>query len=159
MLNDEIKGNLRSIRQIETRGRSCIPSRLGHNKLIHEFSLSIGPTLSINGTEPLPTAKGETVMIVSLKDDSAFLRWRRLVIVEDESRLIEPCAALDSAQIPHIVGLHYRYRTPTGKPHEAEPWIMVPFHNYSAARSLVVPLSKTQNITACADVPITGSSD
>jgi hypothetical protein len=98
-------------------------------------------------------------MIISLKDDSAFLRWRRLVIVDDESQLIDPCAALDRAQIPHVVGLHYRYRTPTGKPCEAEPWIMVPFQNYSAARSLVFPLSNTQNITACADVPITGSSD
>jgi hypothetical protein len=98
-------------------------------------------------------------MIVSLKDDSAFLRWRRLVIVEDESQLIEPCAALDRAQIPHVVGLHYRYGAPTGKPREAEPWIMVPFQNYSAACSMVFSLSNPRSITACSDVPVTGSSD
>jgi hypothetical protein len=98
-------------------------------------------------------------MIISLKDDSTFLRWRRLVIAEDESQLIEPCAALDRARIPHVVGLHYRYRTPTGKPREAEPWIMVPFQNYGAACSLVFSLSNTQSRTACSDVQVTGSSD
>jgi hypothetical protein len=98
-------------------------------------------------------------MIISLKDDSTFLRWRRLVIAEDESHLIEPCAALDRARIPHVVGLHYRYRTPTGKPRDAEPWIMVPFQNYGAACSLVFSLSNTQRPTACSDVQVTVSSD
>jgi hypothetical protein len=97
-------------------------------------------------------------MIISLKDDSAFLRWRRLVIADDESQLMEPCAALDRAKIPHVVGLHYRYRTPTGKPREAEPWIMVPFQNYSAACSLVFSLSNAQSNTAYSDVQVTGSS-
>ena len=98
-------------------------------------------------------------MIISLKDDSAFLRWRRLVIAEDESQLTEPCALLDRAQIPHVVGLHYRYRTPTGQPRKAEPWIMVPFQNYGAACSLVLSLSNTQSNTARSDVQGTGSSD
>jgi hypothetical protein len=97
-------------------------------------------------------------MIISLKDDSAFIRWRRLVIADDESQLIEPCAALDRARIRHVVGLHYRYRTPTGKPREAEPWIMVPFQNYGAACSLVSSLSNTQSNTARSDVRLTGSS-
>jgi hypothetical protein len=68
---------------------------------------------------------------------SAFLRWRRLVIVQDVSETRDPCVALDRAQIPHVVGLHYRYKTPTGRPREAEQWIMVPFQNYSAACSLL----------------------
>jgi hypothetical protein len=98
-------------------------------------------------------------MTISLKDDSAFLRWRRLVVADDESQLIEPRAALDRARIPHVVGLHYRYRTPTGKRREAEPWIMVPFQNYGAACSLVFSLSNTQNSTACSDVRVTAPSD
>jgi hypothetical protein len=84
-------------------------------------------------------------MEVLLKDESAFLRWRRLVIARDESQLVEPCAALDRAQIPHVVGLHYRYKTPTGTPsptREAEPWIMVPFQHYSAACSVLFSLSE-----------------
>ena len=97
-------------------------------------------------------------MRLSLKDESAFLRWRRLVIAQDESELIESRAALDRARIPHVVGLHYRYKTPTGKPREAEPWIMVPFQNYGAACSLVFSLSNTQSNTAYSDVQVTGSS-
>jgi hypothetical protein len=54
-------------------------------------------------------------MIISLKEESAFQRWRRLVIVQDDSQLREPSAALDIAKLPHVVGLHYRYKTPTGK--------------------------------------------
>ena len=76
-------------------------------------------------------------MRISRNHDSAFLRWRRLVIVQDVSEQRDPCIALDRAQIPHVVGLHYRYKTPTGKPREAEQWIMVPFQNYSAACSLL----------------------
>jgi hypothetical protein len=87
------------------------------------------------------------MMTVSLRDDSAFLRWRRLVIVEDESQLIEPCAALDKAEIPHVVGLHYRYGTPTGKPRKAEPWIMVPFQNYSAACSVLFAIAISNDYT------------
>jgi hypothetical protein len=64
-------------------------------------------------------------------------RWRNLVIVQDVSEKRDPCVALDRAQIPHVVGLHYRYETPTGKPREAERWIMVPFQNYSAACSVL----------------------
>jgi len=97
-------------------------------------------------------------MKISLNDDSAFQRWRRLVIAEDDSQLTKPCAALDRARIPHVVGLHYRYTTPTGKPREAEPWIMVPFQNYGAACSLVFSLSNTQSNTAYSDVQVTGSS-
>jgi hypothetical protein len=84
-------------------------------------------------------------MRISLKDDSAFQRWRRLVLVQDDSQLEEPCAALDTAQIPHVVGLHYRYKTPTGKPREAKQWIMVPFQNYSAACSLLFSQPGTGN--------------
>jgi hypothetical protein len=68
---------------------------------------------------------------------SAFHRWRRLVIVQDVSEQRDPCVALDRAQIPHVIGLRFRYKTPTGRPREAEPWIMVPFQNYSAACSLL----------------------
>jgi hypothetical protein len=98
-------------------------------------------------------------MLLSLKDESAFLRWRRLVIAQDESQLIEPCAALDRAQIPHVVGLHYRYKAPTGKPREAEPWIMVPFQNYSAACSLLFSLPNTHHGTAGSDLSMEASSD
>jgi hypothetical protein len=98
-------------------------------------------------------------MTLLLKDESAFLRWRRLVIAGDESQLVEPRAILDRARIPHVVGLHYPYRTPTGKPCEAEPWIMVPFQNYGAACSLVFSLSSTQSHTASSDVQVTVSSD
>jgi hypothetical protein len=70
-------------------------------------------------------------------NDSAFQRWRRLVIVQDVSEKKDPCVALDRAQIPHVVGLHFCYKTPTGRPREAEHWIMVPFQNYSAACSLL----------------------
>ena len=80
-------------------------------------------------------------MKISRNNESAFPRWRRLVIVQDVSEKRDPCIALDRAQIPHVVGLHYSYKTPTGKPREAEPWIMVPFQNYSAARSLLFSLS------------------
>lgn len=76
-------------------------------------------------------------MRISRNNGSVLLRWRRLVIVQDVSEKRDPCVALDRAQIPHVVGLHYRYKTPTGKPREAEPWIMVPFQNYGAARSLL----------------------
>ena len=76
-------------------------------------------------------------MRISRNNDSAFRRWRRLIIVQDVSEKRDPCVALDRAQIPHVVGLHYRYKTPTGKPREAEPWIMVPFQNYGAACSLL----------------------
>jgi hypothetical protein len=61
-------------------------------------------------------------------------------VIQDDSHLKELRAALDRAQIPHVVGLHYRYKTPTGKPREAEQWIMVPFQNYGAARSLFFSL-------------------
>ena len=64
-------------------------------------------------------------------------RWRNLVIVQDVSEKRDPRVALDRAQIPHRVGLHYRYEAPTGKPREAEPWIMVPFESYSAACSVL----------------------
>jgi hypothetical protein len=83
-------------------------------------------------------------MIMSLNDDSAFIRWRRVVIIHDDSQLRDPCAALDNAKIPHVVGLHYRYQTPTGKPLEAEPWIMVPFQDYSAACSLLFSMRQKQ---------------
>ncbi|MEA2260993.1 MAG: hypothetical protein QOH35_2067 [Acidobacteriaceae bacterium] len=76
-------------------------------------------------------------MRISRNSHSTFPRWRRLVIVRDVSGKRDPCIALDRAQIPHVVGLHYRYETPTGKPREAEPWIMVPLQNYSAACSLL----------------------
>jgi hypothetical protein len=69
--------------------------------------------------------------------DSRFLRWRRLIIVQDVAERRDPCLALDRAQIPHVVGLHYRYKTPTGRPREAEQWIMVPLQNYTAACSLL----------------------
>lgn len=82
-------------------------------------------------------------MINSPKGESAFLRWRQLVIVQDDSQLREPCAALDEARIPHIVGMHYPYKKPTGKPREAEQCIMVPFQHYSAACSLISRLSNT----------------
>jgi len=82
-------------------------------------------------------------MSISLKNESTFLRWRRLVTVHDDSQLREPCAALDEANIPHIVGLHYRYKKPTGKPREAEHCIMVPFQHYTTARSLLVTTAKT----------------
>jgi hypothetical protein len=98
-------------------------------------------------------------MKISLNDDSAFQRWRRLVIADDESQLTEPCAALDRARIPHVIGLHYPYTTPTGKPRAAEPWIMVSFQNYGAACSLLFSLSTTQSHTACSDVQLTVSSD
>jgi hypothetical protein len=115
--------------------------------------------LSINGTKPFPTANGGTVMKISLKDDSAFQRWRRLVIAEDDSQLTEPCAALDRARIPHVVGLHYRYTTPTGKPRDAEPWIMVPFQDYGAACSLLFSLSNAQGYTVASDARVTVSQD
>jgi len=83
-------------------------------------------------------------MIMSLNDDSGFIRWRRVVIIHDDSQLRDPCAALDNAKIPHVVGLHYRYQTPTGKPLEAEPWIMVPFQDYSAACSLLFSMQQNQ---------------
>ena len=76
-------------------------------------------------------------MRILRNNDSAFLRWRRLVIVQDVSEKRDPRVALDRAQIPHVVGLHYRYKTPTGRPREAEQWIMVPFQNYRAACSLL----------------------
>jgi hypothetical protein len=101
-------------------------------------------------------------MIISLKDESAFQRWRRLVIVQDDSQLREPSAALDKAKIPHVVGLHYRYKTPTGKPREAEQWIMVPFHYYSAACSLLFSLPKCHEHTSCStcsEVQVPASSD
>jgi hypothetical protein len=98
-------------------------------------------------------------MTISLNDHSAFQRWRRLVIAEDDSQLTEPCAALDRARIPHVVGLHYRYTTPTGKPGEAEPWVMVPFQNYDAACSLVLSLSNTHSHTGLSDVTGTLSSN
>ncbi|HET6218654.1 MAG TPA: hypothetical protein VFE27_16650 [Acidobacteriaceae bacterium] len=83
-------------------------------------------------------------MRISRNNDSAFLRWRRLVIVQDVSEKRDPSVALDRAQIPHVVGLHYRYETPTGKPREAEQWIMVPFQNYNAAYSLLFSAPSTQ---------------
>jgi hypothetical protein len=66
-----------------------------------------------------------------------FPHWRRLVIVEDVTERRDPCVALDRAQIPHVIGLHYRYNLPTGKPRVGEPWVMVPSQNYSAACSLL----------------------
>ncbi len=77
-------------------------------------------------------------MRLSRNNHSTFHRWRRLVVVQDVSGHRDPCVALDRAQIPHVVGLHFRYRTPTGTPREAEPWIMVPFQNYSTACSLLL---------------------
>jgi hypothetical protein len=68
---------------------------------------------------------------------STFVHWRRLVIVEDLTERRDPCIALDRAQIPHVIGLHYRYKIPTGKPREVEQWVMVPAQNYSAACSLL----------------------
>ena len=103
----------------------------------NKFSLSINPALPIYCTKALLKIMEETLMVVSLKDESTSLRWRRLLIVEDDSELNEPCAALDEAKIPHVVGLHYRYKPQTGKPREAEQWIMVPFQHYSAACSLL----------------------
>jgi hypothetical protein len=70
--------------------------------------------------------------------------WRRLVIVEDGKERRDPCVALDRAQIPHVIGLHYRYNIPTGKPREGEPWVMVPYQNYSAACSLLFSAPGTQ---------------
>jgi hypothetical protein len=78
-------------------------------------------------------------MRTSRNNNTTFLRWRRLVIVQDVSEKRDPCIALDRAHIPHVIGFHYRYETPTGKPREAEQWIMVPFQNYSAACSLLFP--------------------
>jgi len=98
-------------------------------------------------------------MRLSLKDDSAFLRWRKLVIVQDEFQLIEPRAALDRAKIPHTVGLHYRYKTPTGKPREAEPWIMVPRQNYGAACSLLFSPPNAHAGATGSDHRMDGSSD
>jgi hypothetical protein len=83
-------------------------------------------------------------MKTSRNNRSEFLRWRRLVIVQDVSGKRDPCVALDRAQIPHVIGLHFRYKTPTGKPREAEQWIMVPFHNYGAACSLLFSLPNNQ---------------
>jgi hypothetical protein len=76
-------------------------------------------------------------MKISQKDHSAFLRWRRLVIAQGDPQVGEPYATLDKAKIPHVIGLHYRYKTPTGTPREGEQWIMVPFQHYSAACSLL----------------------
>jgi hypothetical protein len=75
-------------------------------------------------------------MKILRNDESRVLRWRRLVIAHDATQLRE-CAVLDRAQIPHVVGLHFRYKTPTGRPREGEQWIMVPFQHYSAACSLL----------------------
>jgi hypothetical protein len=88
-------------------------------------------------------------MTVSLRDDSAFIRWRGVFIIHDDSQLGDPCAALDNAKIPHIVGLHYRYQTPTGKPLEAEPWIMVPFQDYSAACALLFSMPQSKDQARC----------
>jgi hypothetical protein len=43
-----------------------------------------------------------------------------------------------------VIGLHYRYNIPTGKPREGEPWVMVPYQNYSAACSLLFSAPGTQ---------------
>jgi hypothetical protein len=88
-------------------------------------------------------------MTMCLKDEPASIRWRRVVIIHDDSQLRDPYAALDNAKIPHIVGLHYRYQTPTGKPLEAEPWIMVPFQDYSAACSLLFSMPQNKDQTPC----------
>jgi hypothetical protein len=55
---------------------------------------------------------------------STFVHWRRPVIVEDVTERRDPCVALDRAQIPHVIGLHYRYKMPTGKPREGEQWVI-----------------------------------
>jgi hypothetical protein len=73
-----------------------------------------------------------------LKDEFGVPRWRRLVIAEDDTQVRQPCAALEEAKIPHVIGLHYCYKRPTGKPREGEQWIMVPFQHYSAACSLLL---------------------
>jgi hypothetical protein len=87
-------------------------------------------------------------MEISLLDESTSIRWRRLAIVGDTSALTEPCAVLDKAQIPHIIGLYHRYKTPVDKPsskREAEYWVMVPFQNYSAACSALFSITKCRN--------------
>jgi hypothetical protein len=76
-------------------------------------------------------------MRTSRNHASTFVQWRRLVIVEELTERRDPCVALDRAQIPHVIGLHYRYKIPTGKPREGEQWVMVPSQNYSAACSVL----------------------
>jgi hypothetical protein len=76
-------------------------------------------------------------MRTSRNHASNFPHWRRVVIVEDVPERRDPCVVLDRAQIPHRIGLHYRYNLPTGKPREGEPWVMVPAPKYSAACSLL----------------------
>jgi hypothetical protein len=85
-------------------------------------------------------------MIISLLDESASVRWRRLVINGDGPQLLDSCNALDRAGIPHVVGFHHPYRTPTDKPVaacEGEPWLMVPFPQYSAACSVLFSSTQT----------------